>query len=465
MRWMMTGLVLAVTMGTACEKKQDGQLAPSGMAGTKTPSPAAAGSGGEKADPNQQIATVGDKLLTRVDLDRAINSLLSSVGVPPDRVDATMTKMVEARAMQTMIQREILKQEASRRGHVIEPAELDGALGKFKAQLPAGIPYDTWLTRMGLTDPVFRDELAGNLLINKLQNEVLQSVKPPSDQELKALYETEKDKLAKVEKGKAHQILIAVPPDAPFEMVEEARKEAAGVAAGLKGKGLKAFEKVAREKSEDDATKAKGGDLGSFEARTVLPDFWMAFSSLNKGEVSDPVRIDKGFVIIRSDGRERGKDRTFDETKPQLIAMEAQKRNGAAMAEMMKGLMEKAKVERHYEPPPPPSRPAPGGPMAEGPGPGGAPLPPAAGMPGAMPPGGTPLPPGKAHALPEMPTGGNMPLPSADNVLPGVRNPHGGGAPGAPHGGGAPQHTPPSADELQLVGSDKKPAEGLQLNP
>lgn len=64
-----------------------------------------------------------------------------------------------------------------------------------------------------------------------------------------------------------------------------------------------AFDKVARELSEDPSAKQNGGNLGYFTALQMVTPFEDAAFSLNKGEVSKPVRSDFGFHIIKVTNR------------------------------------------------------------------------------------------------------------------------------------------------------------------
>ena len=108
---------------------------------------------------------------------------------------------------------------------------------------------------------------------------------PVSDDALKAEYERIKATVTGKE-YKARHILVA----------KEA--EARDIIARLK-KDLGAFAKLAMDKSKDPGSAAKGGDLGWFDPRGMVPEFAAALSKMDKGKSSDePVQSQFGYHVI-----------------------------------------------------------------------------------------------------------------------------------------------------------------------
>jgi peptidyl-prolyl cis-trans isomerase C len=67
----------------------------------------------------------------------------------------------------------------------------------------------------------------------------------------------------------------------------------------------KAFEDLAKEKSKDNGSKARGGDLGWFDPRSMVPEFGKAVAQLAKGKFTEtPVKSSFGYhVILLDDSR------------------------------------------------------------------------------------------------------------------------------------------------------------------
>ncbi len=98
---------------------------------------------------------------------------------------------------------------------------------------------------------------------------------------------------------KVSYILIKPEPEAPI-----AKREADALNKIMKARKRitvdgEDFAEVAKEVSEDPGSAANGGDLGCFGKGQMVPEFEEAAFSLEKGEVSQPVKTDFGYHIIQ----------------------------------------------------------------------------------------------------------------------------------------------------------------------
>jgi peptidyl-prolyl cis-trans isomerase D len=83
-------------------------------------------------------------------------------------------------------------------------------------------------------------------------------------------------------------------------------------------RGGEDFAKVARETSEDPATKDDGGDLGFFPRGRMLPAFEQAAFTLELGKVSDPVETEQGIHLIEVVERRPATARPLEEVAQTL---------------------------------------------------------------------------------------------------------------------------------------------------
>ncbi len=107
------------------------------------------------------------------------------------------------------------------------------------------------------------------------------------------------------------------------------------------------FAKVATELSKDPG--GEGGDLGWFTKDRMVPEFADAAFKLEPGQVSDPVKSQFGWHIIKVEEKRMKTFPPFDQLKDQAARYVAQK----AQSEMIASLREKAKIERFDEEPKP----------------------------------------------------------------------------------------------------------------
>ena len=131
-----------------------------------------------------------------------------------------------------------------------------------------------------------------------------------SDDALRKAYDEERERFQTTEERHARHILIAI--DKGDE--EAARAKAAAIAERLR-KG-EDFAKLATEVSADAGTKAQGGDLGWMTPREA--PFEDALFGMQLGEISDPVRSDFGFHVIRLDEIRPATVRPFEAVRDEL---------------------------------------------------------------------------------------------------------------------------------------------------
>src|ERR1700678_3221605 len=98
--------------------------------------------------------------------------------------------------------------------------------------------------------------------------------------------------------------------------IAEVRQKAEDVQ--KKAKSGANFEDLAKKFSEDDATKPKGGDLGWIIEGQTVPEFQQAAFTLPKGSISDLVKTQYGFHIIKVLDHEQARTKTFEEVRSSI---------------------------------------------------------------------------------------------------------------------------------------------------
>ena len=126
----------------------------------------------------------------------------------------------------------------------------------------------------------------------------------------------------------------------PRHILVSTEAEAKDIIAKLK-KGGK-FEQIAKDKSTDDGSKNKGGELGWSSARSYTQPFAEALVKLKKGEITEkPIKTSFGWHVIRLDGMRPLKIPPFAEVK-QKVQQRVLQRKFQAYLEELRG---KAKIE------------------------------------------------------------------------------------------------------------------------
>jgi peptidyl-prolyl cis-trans isomerase C len=242
-------------------------------------------------DANKQVAKVDAHVITEEDVRIALDELSSGL---PAQMDAAQRRSY---AIDYLIDLKIVANQAAK-----EKLDDTPDFKKRLDQTRDRLLMESILTREG-------DKAATDAAIAKFYDETVKGLK--TEQEVKArhiLVETEAEAKAALERLK-------------------------------KGED---FAKVAAELSKDPGSGKEGGDLGWFEKGRMVPEFADAAFKLEKGQLSEPVKSQFGFHVIRVDDKRDKKPPELDAVKDQLKRYLAQK----AQQDFVLKLREGAKVEK-----------------------------------------------------------------------------------------------------------------------
>ena len=136
-----------------------------------------------------------------------------------------------------------------------------------------------------------------------------------TEEQLRATYETERDRFETPEQRHAEHILVEIPEG----QEEAARGKADAIVARLRGG--EDFAAVAAAESADAGTKAQGGDLGWISRGGFLVGpFEDALYALQVGAISEPVRTEAGYHIIRLAEVRAGAVQPFEAVREEIAA-------------------------------------------------------------------------------------------------------------------------------------------------
>lgn len=138
----------------------------------------------------------------------------------------------------------------------------------------------------------------------------------PSDSDLKAAYEKLKDRLVTPKKYLFAQVFVALPAGIALDDVKKAETRAQNISQELK-QGAN-FEFTAQKQSDEKASAEHKGEMGWFQEDQVPAEILQATVKLKPGEISDPIRLDDGWHILKVVDVKESYTPTFDESRAQL---------------------------------------------------------------------------------------------------------------------------------------------------
>jgi peptidyl-prolyl cis-trans isomerase C len=165
-----------------------------------------------------------------------------------------------------------------------------------------------------------------------------------TDESMRKVYQDAVKNVKPEEEVHARHILIAVkdPKDEKASKEAEAKAKAA-LARIQKGED---FGKVAAEVTEDPSGKTNGGDLGYYTKEQMVPQFAEVAFKLDKGKLSDPVKSQFGWHIIKVEDKRTKPVPSFDDVKANLAQVVVRK----AQSDLVTNLRKDAKIERLDKP-------------------------------------------------------------------------------------------------------------------
>jgi len=232
-------------------------------------------------DPNAVVLTVGPDKITLAEYNEIISSL-------PAQYQAAAKGPQKRAIAERLVQLRVMAREAEKRGVDKSPS--------VQQQL------------------AFQRE---NILANALFLDFQKNAKVDDA----AAHKYYDDHKSEYESAKGSHILIrykgsAVPlRPGTKELTEE---EALAKATEIKKKldGGADFATLAKAESDDTGSGANGGDLGTFKHGQMVPAFETAAFALPAGKVSEPVKTQFGYHLIKMDSKEA---KTFDQAKAEIV--------------------------------------------------------------------------------------------------------------------------------------------------
>lgn len=237
----------------------------------------------------------------------------------------TTDQNLRSETLQNLIDLKIVEQDAKKAGIEISDQQVTDYINKMKESMGGEEKFQAALKQEGISEQYLKDFAKSKLLMAEYSKKKLEELKPTEEQ-LKEYYEKNK---ANLFTAKAAHILVASNEEAN-KLRDELKKGAD-------------FAELAKKNSKDPGSAANGGELGEFSNGQMVPEFDTAIKSMKVGEISDPVKTQYGYHIIKL---EEKKTPEFDAVKATL----EQQLTTKNFEDYIKKLQKEAKVEKYIDP-------------------------------------------------------------------------------------------------------------------
>ncbi|MBN2362093.1 MAG: peptidylprolyl isomerase [Deltaproteobacteria bacterium] len=358
---MSTGLrllVVAAMVAVALSGCKRGDKAPASQ-----PASALAGIPGAPFSPDdpalaKPAITVNGTEISEGKVQQAMLGMARAGGAPLEMLPPQIKAQIRAKAEEHAIARTLLKQYAVKNGIAVEPDKVAQRYQSFLGTLPPGATDQDLPKLLGATPEQMKKELEIDVAIDAIIDRLRTELKP-DEETIKQYYETNKARYTTPDQASVSHILLRVASDAKPEQVAEIKKKAEALAAEARRGDAKAFAALADKNSQDPSAIRNHGDMGWFAKETMVPEFAEVAFKLKVGEVSDPVKTQFGFHVIRGQGQRKAGDRTIDEVRQEIEQQLTEQKLGVRIDGIVEVLRQEAKIERFgASAVPPPAAPA-----------------------------------------------------------------------------------------------------------
>jgi len=286
---------------------------PAGTGATTSPNK------GKKLKLDYVVAVINDAIILNSELETRRLPVLSEAQqiTDPKERERRIAKLT-SQVLDEMVNEELIVQAAEAAKVEIESSEVQSAIDEIKQQNnldDAGL--SAALAAQGLTIAGYKQEMRRQLLRLRAMNTLVAPKVQITDEDVRARYDQMARRTEQVQAVKLAHMLFKLPEHATEQQLAEAKEKASKAVARVKAG--EDFAKVAATESDDDSTKATGGELGWFQRGSMAnPEWEPIVFAMEKGDVRGPVTGPQGFHVFMVTEVKRSDLKPFPEMKEQL---------------------------------------------------------------------------------------------------------------------------------------------------
>ncbi|RBP00825.1 peptidylprolyl isomerase [Rossellomorea aquimaris] len=225
---------------------------------------------------------------------------VGSKSISKEDLYSTLVDQYGEAALDTLIAEKIVELEGDKEDISVKDSEIDEELKSMKDSYGGEEAFDEALASSGASLDSVKENIRSFLITEKLLKDRISI----SDDQIKEYFEANKDTFAQEEQVEASHILV------------EDEKTAQEVKKKLDDGGD--FAELAKEYSTDTSNAESGGELGFFAKGEMVTEFDEKAFAMKKGEISEPVKTEFGYHIIKVTGKKDAKEAVLADRKEEI---------------------------------------------------------------------------------------------------------------------------------------------------
>ena len=289
------------------------------------------------------VARVNGKAVLGRDLEQRIQSELAPIGNPEwKNLKEDYQQELVNQSLGTLVAAELIYQKAVSLGMKATDAEVQAEFTKAAKSFGSDAEMNIALANRGMDRAALIRDFGRSLTVAKYVDEIIGKKITVTPAEVGDYYTGHKSAFNHPDLIRTSQIFIMVPESATPEQDKLARQRAETVLArARKGED---FAKLAKEYSMDGSA-STGGDVGLVPKGSLNPEYEEAAFALQVGAISDVVRTQAGYHIIKVTEKRKAGLSELDEVRPALMEFLKGQRVDAEVTKAVDALRSTAKIE------------------------------------------------------------------------------------------------------------------------
>ena len=280
---------------------------------------------------------VNDQLIPSWAIERQAQSLFDQVakgmqGRPQEVIQLAAIDLAKER----MIDQSLMAQESSRRKYQIDPEEVNKGMKHWMKENGGKKAIEKTKHPAIKNREDLRREILAQLRYNRLLEEE-SSCEIPTEKEAREYYENRPDLFTSEEMVSASHILKKASSEKEFKVAEEQIQ-----AIRQRLLGGEDFVKCVQQESDDGGN---DGNLGSFGKGRMVPEFEKVAFSLEPDQLSEPVKTQFGWHLVKLHEKQEPKITPFDELKEKIIEYLHERKKDKVFDSFLDDLKAKATIE------------------------------------------------------------------------------------------------------------------------
>jgi len=291
------------------------------------------------------VAKVNDHDIKRDLITRELKKAVDQYKKRGMALTADQEKSAAKTLIDDEIGRTLLVLKAKESGIKVSEKMLSARLKEVKSKFKSDAVFEHRLADRGMTVDQYKQELEIDMFMDQIIKKEIEPKIKIAEKDSRDYYNKNKSKFESPEKIRASIMLLQFNPSKGKAGEQAILKKFESILDQIKN-GT-AFEDMAKKHSQDSLA-AKGGDLGFFTQKQMLPAFSNRAFKMKVGEISEIFRTGHGFHVLKVTDKKPGGLSPFETEKAKIEKFLTNKKVSQATRDYIETLKKQAKIKTYF---------------------------------------------------------------------------------------------------------------------